>query len=81
MSTMNKKQLIVTAILIFGLATGVVLVQRQNIFKSKANVDVSSGISVTGTNGEDVNCRGSVCETDAPEVNIEIIDPEIFLEQ
>lgn len=43
---MNKKQLIILVILIVGLLIGLFLVQRKQIFKSKATSDVNQAISI-----------------------------------
>lgn len=75
----SKKQIIITVILLLGIIFSVILVQRQQIFKSKAEVDVTEGLKIEGARGEEITCSEGLCETEADEVTIEVIDPNIFL--
>lgn len=77
----NKLRLISLIVLIIGLIVGVFLIQKPQIFKSRANIDVSSAFSISGNQGESVNCSGNTCETEATDVTIEVIDPNIFLQE
>ena len=51
---MNKiSKILILAILLIGLGVGVFLVQKQQIFKSKASTGINSGLSVYSPDGED----------------------------
>lgn len=75
-----KKQIAIVAILLLGIAVSVFLAQRQQIFKSRADINVSSGLNITGSQGESVTCQGQECETEANEVIIQVTDPNVFLQ-
>lgn len=75
----SKKQIIITVILLLGIIVGVFLVQKQQILKSRADVDVTEGLQVKDVEGNDITCSEDVCETEADEVTIEVTDPNIFL--
>lgn len=76
----SKKQAIITLILLLSIVVSVVLVQRPQIFKGRADVDISSGLNIQGSNSEEVICEGQTCSTEAEEVIIEIRDPNVFLQ-
>lgn len=78
---MKKKQIITIIILIVGLVVTVILVQRPQIFKSRADIDISSGFNISDTSGEKINCEGQTCTTDSEEVTIEVTNPDIFLKE
>ncbi|MEK7616493.1 MAG: hypothetical protein AAB414_00370 [Patescibacteria group bacterium] len=75
----SKKQAIITLILLLGIVFGVILVQKPQIFKGRADVDISSALNIQGTGGEAVKCVQQTCTTKAEEVTIEVKDPDIFL--
>lgn len=77
----DKFKLIILVILLIGLIVSLILVQRQQILKSKADIDVSSAFSIYGNQGELIKCGGNVCETEADEVTIEVTDPNVFLQE
>lgn len=67
----SKKQIILVVILLVGVILGVILVQREVIFKSRANERVYNTIEVTKPSGDRI-CEGNRCDTDDLNVNIKI---------
>ncbi len=66
----NKLQIAIFVLLIIGLASGLFLVARKQIFKPKASLDLSSTFNVTDEIGNKVNCSGTTCTTYSNTVNI-----------
>lgn len=76
---LTKKQIItgvITLILLIGIGVGVYLVQVQQIFKSRANLE---GIEVKTSSGSSVNCdQDNNCVTDDPEDVTVTVNKEYF---
>lgn len=70
----SKKQIIITLILLIGIAFGVILVQRQQILKSRADVDIQNAFEIRDNEGNSLDCSGDTCETDSLDVQIKIKD-------
>lgn len=71
----SKFQLIVVAILLVGLAVGLYLVQRTQIFKPKAAVNLINAFEITGPNGSPLPCvdgNPPTCTTSSLNVNIKL---------
>ena len=69
----SRKQLIsllVLLVLTIGLVVAIILVRNQQIFKSRANIDLSSTFTVTDEIGNEVNCSGTTCSTYSNTVQI-----------
>lgn len=60
----SKLQLIILIILIFGLVIGLILAQRQQILKSKADEDIFNNLKVTGANCSSPDAGTSYCQID-----------------
>lgn len=74
---LNKSQIITTLLLLIGLLVTVTLVQRQQIFKSKASSDINSAISVTDPAGNELEYVGNnTYNTNSLDVKIGIKDLE-----
>lgn len=72
-----KIQIIVMVLLLIGLAVGVFLVQKQQIFKSRASSGINAALTVTDLNGKDLEYQGSgVYNTNSLDVQIGIKDLE-----
>lgn len=57
MKILDKKQIIITLILLVGLVTTIILVRNPQIFKSRADERVYNHIQVKGA-----NCNGNNCD-------------------
>lgn len=64
----KKQQLALLIILLVGLIVSVYLVLQQQVFKSKANIDISSSFYMDADS--EVNCSGSVCTTESNNVTL-----------
>ncbi len=66
----NLKAVLIIGLLSVGLAVTVLLVQNQQIFRSRANADA---LIITGNNGDNVNVEGShKFNTEADSITISI---------
>lgn len=78
MEILNRKKIIsigVLVILLIGLIVGVILVQKQQIFKSRASLQIYNAFNVgSGEAGKYVNCTGNVCKTNTLNVTISVAD-------
>lgn len=81
--TVSKLQIAIVVILIIGLAVGVFLVQRTQIFKPRADVgaiDLTKAFKITNDQGVELRCepaQGSTpvtCTTDTLNVQISVKD-------
>lgn len=70
----SKLQIIILTVLLVGMAAGVILVQRQQTLKSKAEQDIGDNFEITDDQGNELNCQGSECETKSLDVQIRIKD-------
>ncbi len=71
----SKLQLIVVAILLAGLAVGLYLVQRTQIFRPKAAVNLLNAFEITGPDGTPLSCTAGnppTCTTSSLNVNIKL---------
>lgn len=78
MEILTRKKIIgigLTVVLLIGLVVGVVLVQRQQILKSRASLQAYNAFNVaSGEAGKYVNCSGNVCETNTLNITISVRD-------
>lgn len=71
----NYRSIMIILLLIAGLLAGVYLVQKQQLFKSKASSEVNSAIKATDENGKELEYQGnSTFKTDSRKINIGIKD-------
>lgn len=79
----NKKQIIfllIFLILLLGLVISIYLVQRQQVFKSKATVNMLNAFEIKDDKGNIINCTPAVgdqppiCETGSLNINIKVKD-------
>lgn len=72
-----KKQIAIVAILILGIIISVVLVQRQQIFKSKASQQLQNAFEITPADPQkSVSFDGDSYQTDTLDVQIKLQDIE-----
>lgn len=72
-----KKQIAIVMILLLGIIISVILVQRQQIFKSRAASEINNALTVTDSEGNDLEYRGGgVYKTRSQDVQIGIKDLE-----
>lgn len=72
-----KKQIAIVTILILGIIISVVLVQRQQIFKSKASQQLQNAFEITPADPQKtVSCSEGTCQTDTLDVQIKLQDIE-----
>ena len=76
----NTRQIIILVILLLGLIIGVILVQKQQIFKSRADLNIGSNIEVTDPDGNQLNCSGTSCDTKSLDVKVKIKDLNSLIE-
>lgn len=76
----SKKQILTVAVLIIltaGLFVSVYLVQKQQIFKSKASQDVFNAFEVSPADQQkQVGCSEGTCQTDTLDIQIKLKDIE-----
>lgn len=68
----SQKQLIVTIILAVGLIVTLVLVQRQQILKSRATQEIYNTFERTDSEGNPLECSRNTCETKTLDVKIKV---------
>lgn len=80
----NKKTIIVVAILLIGIFTTVYLVGRQQLFRSRASVDITKAFEVKDDKDNVLYCTptaaGASCPTQAGKVYIRLKDMEPLLD-
>ena len=76
---LSKKQVLISVFLLLGIAISVYLMQQTQVFKSKADLDVSSTLDISGDR-DDPDCSGDSCTTESDTVTIQLkADPnELF---
>ncbi len=74
----SKKQIIFIVLILVGIAVGVYLVQVQQIFKSKAAINVNQAFEIKDSSGNVINCNGSTCYTNSQEVQIKLKDKSVL---
>lgn len=76
----TRKQIIsiiLIVILLVGLGVGIFLVQRQQIFKSKASQQLQNAFEITPADPQKtVSCSEGTCQTDTLDVQIKLQDIE-----
>lgn len=70
----SKKNIIITLILLIGIAVGVILVQRQQILKSRADVDIQNAFEIMDNEGNQLECSDNSCQTKSLDIQIKIKD-------
>lgn len=65
-------------LLLLGVVISVYLVQEQQIFKSKAAIDVSAALEIKDHQGNSINCSGTTCYTNSDSVTIRIKDIKVL---
>lgn len=68
----NKLQVVVLAILLIGIIAGVILVQRQQILKSRATQEIYNAFQSSDSEGNPLSCEGNVCETKDLDIKIKV---------
>ena len=76
----NYKTLIIILILLIGLILGIILVQRKQIFKSRANLDIFSSVTVSEIDQEG-NEKGNICQQNQCNTSSRRIKMKINLKQ
>lgn len=75
---LDKKSLIIFAVLILGLIAAVYLVQQRQIFKPKASQDIYNAFQITQGDGDvRVNCVGNECNVNSLKVKIKADPAEL----
>lgn len=74
----SRLQIIIFGLLLIGIVAGVYLVQVQQIFKSKAAVNVNQAFEIKDDRGNIINCDGTNCYTNSEEVNIKLKDKSVL---
>ncbi len=72
MRLLNIKTILMIALLVIGLVLAVYLVQRQQIFRSRAAVEPSTAFEIKDTKGQMVNCSSNNCTSGTSEVIIQL---------
>ncbi len=73
----NLKSIIIVSLLVLGLVTVVLLVQKQQIFKSKAAADINVALHVTDDQGNPLEYQGgNTYKTNSTNIKIGIKDLE-----
>ncbi|MDO8619512.1 MAG: hypothetical protein Q7R49_06270 [Candidatus Daviesbacteria bacterium] len=73
----NWKTILIVVIFIFGLVVTLVLIQNQQVFKSKAGSEINSALNVTDENGDALLYQGNnTYQATSKKVRIEIGDVE-----
>lgn len=68
----SKIQILIILLLILGIVVGVILVQRQQILKSKATQEIYNAFERTDAEGNRLECLGNSCETKTLDVKIKV---------
>lgn len=63
---------IALGVLLVGLAVGVILVGRQQLLRTRAEVDITSAFNIKDANGNPISCSNNVCDTETLDVTIEL---------
>lgn len=71
---LSKRKFIVTFILLIGIVVGVILVQRQQILKSRADVDIQNAFEIRDIEGNSLECSSNSCQTESLDIQIKIKD-------
>ncbi len=66
--------ILVLLVVLIGLGFGIYLVQQQQIFKSRASIDLSSAFKITDDKGSEIRCAGDTCFTDEETVYLRLKD-------
>ena len=73
----NKRSLIISLVVFVGLIITVLLIQRQQSLRSKADSgDVINAFEVTDNNGTPLSCPNGVCDTQSLDVKVKLRDLE-----
>lgn len=59
-------------LLLVGLVVGVVLVGRQQLLRTQAEVDITSAFNIKDASGNPISCNNNVCDTSTLDVTIEL---------
>lgn len=70
----SKKNILITLILLIGIAVGVILVQRQQILRSRADVDIQNAFEIRDNEGNSLECVDNTCKTESLDIQIKIKD-------
>lgn len=70
----SKKNILITLILLIGIAVGVILVQRQQILRSRADVDIQNAFEIRDNEGNSLECADNTCLTESLDIQIKIKD-------
>lgn len=68
----SNLQLAAVIVLLIGLIASVSLVLQPQTFRSRAYVDITGTLQITGD--QEVNCSGNVCTTESDTINIQLND-------
>ncbi len=68
----TKAQLIILTILILGLIVGLILSQKKQILKSKADEQIFNNLQVTGAHCDSPDNGQSNCQMDQPDSKVSI---------
>lgn len=75
---MSKIQILIILGLLLGIISGVYLIGFQQIFKSRAAVDVNQAFEIKDSSGNIINCSRTTCYTNSQEVNIKLKDKSVL---
>lgn len=59
-------------LLLIGLGVGVILVGRQQLLRTRAEIDITSAFNIKDANGNPISCNNNVCDTETLDVTIEL---------
>lgn len=74
-----KRQIVIMAVLLLGLIILVILVQRQQILKSRA-YDLRNSFEVSDPEGNQLNCNDTSCETNSLDIKVKVRDLNSLIE-
>lgn len=69
----SKKQIIIIIILVLGIVFSVTLVQKPQIFKSRAQ-EVYNAFEINDSEGNSLNCTQNTCQSDSLDIQIKVRD-------
>lgn len=59
-------------LLLVGLAVGIVLVGREQLLRTRADIDVTRAFEIKDAQGNTINCSNNVCDVETLDVTIQL---------
>jgi type II secretory pathway pseudopilin PulG len=72
LNRIRLKEILIVVVLLLGLGVAVYLVQVQQVFKSRASIDVNQAFEIKDSQGNVITCNGSTCQTNSDTVTIKL---------